>query len=456
MKKYYLGIDVSKGYADFVILDANKKCVVENFQLDDTFDGHSRLYERLCRFFKDHQEAIIYAGLESTGGYENNWFNALIKFQGSLNIQTARLNPVGVSANSKAQMNRIITDKISAQNVAEYMISHHEKILYQNQDHLASLRKQWCFVKMLTKQNTQLLNQLESLLYIANPELLAYCKDGINEWLLKLLLKYPTTALLSKATISSVKAIPYVSEPRAKELVNNAKKSVASAIDKVTEQLIISTVKQIIHLKSLIKSQTEIMAKECSLDEVNLLKSFPGISDYSAIGLILEIQTVERFSSTKKIASFFGLHPVYKESGDGRGGIRMSKQGSKEVRHILFMVALNSVRSNPLIRSIYLEHIEKGMPKMAAIGLCMHKIIRIIYGMLKHNTPFDPEVDKKNREKKSQTRKKVSKDKNRRYQEYDRKAPVSRRENKKRRERSQSQSDNNTKDGIINPIPVTP
>ena len=86
----------------------------------------------------------------------------------------------------------------------------------------------------------------------------------------------------------------------------------------------------------------------------------------------------------------------------------------------------------------------------------MHKIIRIIYGMLKNNTSFDPEVDKKNREKKSQNRKKTSKDKNRRYQEYDRKAPVSRRENKKRKERSKSQSDNTTKDGIVNPVPVTP
>ena len=456
MKKYYLGIDVSKGYADFIMLDANKKCVLENFQLDDTFEGHTHLYERLCSFFKEHQAATVYAGLESTGGYENNWFNALIKFQGTLNIQTARLNPVGVSAHGKAQMNRIVTDKISAQNIAEYMISHHEKILYQIHDPLASLRRQWCFVKMLTKQNSQLLNQLESLLYSANPELLVYCKDGVNEWLLKLLLKYPTAALLSKATLSSVKAIPYISESRARELVNNANKSVASAIDKVTEQLIISTVKQIIHLKSLIKSQTEMMAKECSVEEVNLLKSFPGISDYSAIGLILEIQTVERFSSAKKIASFFGLHPVYKESGDGRGGIRMSKQGSKEVRHILFMVALNSIRSNPLIKSIYLEHTERGMSKMAALGLCMHKIIRIIYGMLKNNTPFDPEVDKKNREKKSQTRKKASKDKNRRYQEYDRKAPVSRRENKKRKERSKSQSDSTTKDGIVNPVPLIP
>jgi len=39
------------------------------------------------------------------------------------------------------------------------------------------------------------------------------------------------------------------------------------------------------------------------------------------------------------------------------------------------------------------------MEKMAAIGLCMHKILRIIYGMLKHNRAFDPEIDWKNRGK---------------------------------------------------------
>ena len=37
MPSYYLGVDVSKGYADFVILDAHKHPVEESFQRDDTF-----------------------------------------------------------------------------------------------------------------------------------------------------------------------------------------------------------------------------------------------------------------------------------------------------------------------------------------------------------------------------------------------------------------------------------
>ncbi len=454
MQNYYLGIDVSKGYADFVIVNSKKHCVAENFQLDDTFDGHCRLYEILCGFFEKHPESILYAAVESTGGYENNWFSSLVSFHGTLNIRTARLNPLGVSANSKASLKRNVTDKISAQNVAEYMIAHPEKVSYQQQNHLGSLRKQWSFIKMLTKQSTQLFNQLEPLIYSANPELLAYCKDGVPRWILKLLARYPTASKLSKAKVVSVARIPYISSARAQKLVINANNSVASSTDEITGQLIKTMVKQILHLRQVIASQTEMMVKQCSVPEVDLLKTLIGINDFSAIGLILEIETVRRFSSVKKLASFFGLHPVYKISGDGTGRFRMSKKGRREPRRILFMVALTAIRANPHIRSIYLDRTQKGMEKMAAIGLCMHKILRIIYGMLKHNRAFDPEIDCNNRERNLRKRPSVQKDKNRRYQDFDSKAPISRRQHLKRKERKESHGDNDTKSGIITPVPI--
>jgi transposase len=453
MQTFYLGIDVSKGYADFIILNSQKKVVAESFQLDDTFEGHCLLYELLMTFLTDHPESIIYAAVESTGGYENNWYNALLEFQGTLNLKTARLNPLGVYHSSKADMKRNVTDKISAQNVAEYMIAHPEKVSYQSQDHLASLRKQWGFVKMLTKQSTQLLNQLESLLYSANPEILAYCKDGVPAWVLNLLVKYPTAANLAKAKVASIAKIPYVSTAKAETLALNAKRSVASATDEITQQLIVATVKQIVHIKKTIKTQTEIMAKACSVPEVELLKTFIGIRDYSAIGLMLNIECVKRFKTVKKLASFFGLHPAVKVSGDGVSVVRMSKKGRTEPRQILFMVVMTGITKNPLIRGIYQEHVRKGMKKMAAIGLCMHKILRVIYGMLKNNTPFDPEIDRKNRQNSVQRRKSKKENKVRRYQDYDPNAPISRRHKIKRMEQSQSQNDNGAEYGIFGPVP---
>ena len=453
MQSFYLGIDASKGYADFIALNSQKKVAIESFQLDDTFDGHCLLYELLMNFLTGHPDAIIYAAVESTGGYENNWYNALLAFQGTLNLLTSRLNPLGVYHNSKADMKRNITDKISAQSVAEYMIAHPEKVSYQSQDPLASLRKQWGFVKMLTKQSTQLLNQLESLLYSANPEILAYCKDGVPAWVLNLLLKYPTAANLAKAKEICMARIPYVSPAKAETIVLNAKRSVASATDKITQQLIVATVKQIMHLKKTIKAQSEIMAKACPVPEIDLLKSFIGISDYSAIGLMLNIQCIKRFKTVKKLASFFGLHPQIKVSGDGIAVVRMSKKGRTEPRQILFMVAMTAISKNPLISEIYREHVRKGMKKMAAIGLCMHKILRVIYGMLKHNSPFDPEIDRNNRKNSAQRKTARKENKARRYQGYDPNAPISRRNKIKRMEQSQSQSDNGAEYEILGPVP---
>lgn len=449
MNQYFLGIDASKGYSDFVMLNTKKQPVVENFQLDDTFEGHGHLYEFLHSFSQDHPQATIYAAVESTGGYENNWFQSLLKFQGCLPIKTAHLNPLGVSHNSKADLKRNITDKISAQNVAEYMIAHPEKVSYQHQDSLASLRKQWGFITMLTKQSTQLLNQLESLVYNANPEILIYCKDNTPQWVLSLLTRYPTALRLSKAKVNTLARIPYLSDARAKQLVATAKKSVASATDKVTEQLIVATVKQILHLKKNIKTQNDILTNECQIPEVALLKTFIGISDYSAIGLMLQIQSVNRFLTSKKISSFFGIHPAYKKSGDGTYKYRMSKKGRKEGRRILFIVAMSAIQSNPLIRDVYQQAVERGMEKMAAMGLCMHKILRIVYGMLKHNKAFDPQIDLKNRQKKPPQQSKIRQDKNRRYQDFDSNAPISRRQKMKRKERKQSQNVDNVECGII-------
>jgi len=428
--------------------------VEPNFQLDDTFGSHCKLFEILKRFFESHSEAVLFAAVESTGGYENNWLHSLGGFQGALDIRSARLNPLGVRANSKASLRRVITDKISARDVAEYLIAHPEKVTYQQEDSLAGLRRQWGFVRLLVKQKTQILNQFESLLYTANPELIAYCQSGVPVWLLKLLKKYPTAVKLSKARATSVARIPYVTAGRAKELIDQAKKSVASATDETTGSLITAIAEQIIRMEETIRIQSQQMAKRCAIPEVALLKTIPGISDASAIGLMLEIQSVKRFASVKKLAAHFGLHPAFKTSGDGTSGVRMSKQGRKEPRKILFMVAMVSLTTNPHIRKIYEEHTEKGMKKMAAIGLCMHKILRIIYGMLKNNQAYDSQVDQKNREiitarKATHT----AKNENRRYEMFDQQAPISKRQSNKRKEWKQSQGDNIAQCGIGVPIP---
>ena len=442
MPAFFLGIDASKGYADFILLDQKKQPRETSFQLDDTFEGHNQLYRILQAFCKAHPQARLWAGIESTGGYENNWIEALRRFQASLPLQVARLNPSGVHGHAKAALRRLTTDAISAQNVAEYLINHPEQVIYKQQDSLASLRRQWSLIQLLTRQRTALLAHLESMLYTGHPEVLRYAKDGPPAWLLKLVVRYPTARRVARAKAQSLAKIPYLSLDRAQALIETAQRSIASADDQTTEELLRETARQILHLGRVIKQHTETMTQALGLpEEIDLLKSFQGIGDYAAVGLLLEIQSVERFASAKKLASFFGLHPVYKQSGDGLGAMRMSKQGSKKARALLYMVTLTAIRANPVIRPLYERLLAEGMEKMAAIGVCMHKTLRIVYGMLKHKQAFDPEIDRRYRERSASRRPSAGPDRRRRYQGFDLQAPVSRRASKKRQQPEHSQSE---------------
>lgn len=447
----YLSGDVSKGYADWVILSEKKKPELENFQLDDTYDGHCKLFSMLKSYFDKYPDLEMYSAVESTGGYENNWFNSLKDYQKMFNIKLARLNPKGVNFNQKAGMKRNITDAVSALSIAEYMIGHHDNIKYDQDEQWKILRRHWKFVEMEKKQRVQTINQLETILYSANPTLMRFKNDTFPNWLLELLILCPTAKKLAKAKPERLAKIPYLTLKKAKELIAEGKQNIASATDKNVEILIKQIVKQIKVYDANIKSQMHLIEQQIiNCPDIEILKSFKGINTTSALGLLLEIGTIERFPNVKKFCCYFGLHPKFKQSGDKITGVSMSKQGSRNMRKILFNITKGAIIYNPLIKELYEKKVAQGMKKMAAIGVCMHKILRIIYGMLKHKQPFNPDIDKQNRQrsKEKEQEKKHQEftciEKNRRYQEFDDKAPVSRKQIKKRREFNLSQCELNT------------
>ncbi len=455
MKNYYFGVDVSKGYSDFVMLDQHKHEVERTFQLDDTFTGHQKMYQFLENFFVEHPDAIVHIGLESTGGYENNWFHTFCTFREKFDLKVARLNPKGVTHHKKAGLKRVITDKVSARSIAEYLITHPEKCVYNDNDPYYAIRKKWKYIKSLSKEKTRYLNKLESEVYVSNPELLSFCKNGFSSWILNVLQLYPSARALAKTSAEKLSQIPYITIERAESLIALARSSVASAGDFLTEDTISGLSEEIQRLEKKIKNQVKILTQHCILPQLDLLLSFPGIGNYSAIGLLIEIGTIERFKSVKHLASYFGLHPIFKESGDGSWGHHMSKQGRAMPRALLYMVTFSAIQINPLIQEIYQKQLSKGKCRMDAMGICMHKILRIIYGILKNNQPFDPDVDRINRIKSVPKYNKEKANKDRKYNDYDEHAPISRRQNKKRKEQEKSQNDEITQNEIIAPAPIS-
>jgi transposase len=439
MPSFYLGADVSKGYADFIILDANKRVVEPPFRLDDTPSGHRALSSVLQTLCDKNTGTQLYAGVESTGGLENNWLHCLSRQSALLPLKSARLNPSGVKHYMKAEQTRTVSDEVSAEAIAGYLIAHPQKVLYDQDDLFYTARRQWTTIMLLKKQAAQLYNNLQNLLYSACPSVLIYCRHGVPRWLLTMLCKYPTADQLKRVKPAVLAKIPYVRTQRASTMISAAQNDVASATDPTMARTVQLVAEQIISLENSIDVIVDELQEQWKNNpSIRLLCSFTGIGVYSALGLLINIRDINLYPSASHLASYFGLHPIWRDSGDGTFGYHMSKQGRIQPRAILFLVTWVAIVRNPHIKKLYIRcQREKKMKPVEAMGVCMHKILRIVYGMLRTGTPYDPAIDQKNQEKKRPETQRVAsrnhESKIRRFQQRDDCAPISRRQDRKRR-----------------------
>lgn len=125
--------------------------------------------------------------------------------------------------------------------------------------------------------------------------------------------------------------------------------------------------------------------------KVQLLTSIVGIGMITAAKLLAELGEIEQYESAKAAAADVGVTPSHFESGTSvRRRARMSKMGKVELRAALYWPAITAMRRCPGCRA-YAERLAgRGKAKKVVIGAVMRKLVHIIYGVLKHRTPYDP------------------------------------------------------------------
>src|SRR5690554_7580353 len=74
----------------------------------------------------------------------------------------------------------------------------------------------------------------------------------------------------------------------------------------------------------------------------------------------------------RQLISYAGLNPTEHSSGTSiRGRGRISKRGGYQLRHILYMCAMNAMQTNRACRELYQRLISKGKNgKVAIIAVC--------------------------------------------------------------------------------------
>lgn len=125
--------------------------------------------------------------------------------------------------------------------------------------------------------------------------------------------------------------------------------------------------------------------------QARLLMTQPGVGPVTALAFLVTIGDVRRFPRGKQVASYVGLIPVERSSGDKRRLGSISKQGNTFLRTVLVEAAQSACRYDQEFRREYLHRCHrkpKGVAKVAAA----RKLAVRLYWMLRTQTPYRPAV----------------------------------------------------------------
>jgi transposase len=124
------------------------------------------------------------------------------------------------------------------------------------------------------------------------------------------------------------------------------------------------------------------------LHQMDMLMTIDGISIVSAAGIISAIGDCKRFSSPKKLASYFGLVPSTYQSGDLRASHgRITKQGRSEARWFLAESAESLIRSASPLAALYQRVVKKKNHNIAKIATA-RKMSELIWHILTKDMPY--------------------------------------------------------------------
>lgn len=288
------------------------------------FSNDDKGFAKLDAWLKTHQSPKTLGGLEATGSYSLK----LLQHLQSTGHVACQLNPRRVKDYGRSQGRRIKTDRTDATLIASYLKTS-EKIT------------PW-------QPPTQAQSDLQALVRRRQDVLKAL-----------------------QAERNRLEGAP-------------SSKAVKASLQRQIKHLEVEATVISKDIKSLLLENDEVQKDE------RLLRSIDGVGPIVSVTFLAEIPSIKAFERARDLAAFVGLTPSLAESGTSvkkRG--RMSREGGALLRKMLYMAALQAVqRKNNAFHKLYLNFVERGKAKMCALGAVMHKILRVIFGVLKHKTNF--------------------------------------------------------------------
>lgn len=264
---------------------------------------------------------------------------------------------------------------------------------------------------LLSQQLTRRKNQVHQLFAVTNPELKSIFVKPTVPSVLRFALKYPTILEIKEATEDELRRSLVASGARA-NAIKNAKKLFEAAQKAVIIQAPHLASRQKWLIDEVFRLQEAIHQIDEHISELlfgneeknlpahpytEILFSFPVMGNIWASTLIGVIGDVHRFSNFRQFKKYLGVSAENAKSGISIHKTRMTYEGVRDARRVLFQMSLVHIssRSIPNLFCIQYKRLLEGrkalppMKKMTAIGHISGKIALIIYGCLKSGKLYD-------------------------------------------------------------------
>ncbi len=122
-------------------------------------------------------------------------------------------------------------------------------------------------------------------------------------------------------------------------------------------------------------------------ENVILLKSVPGIGLLTAMIILTELESIDRFNNLDKMCGYIGLIPSTKSSGEKEKTGDITPRGHSVLRTAIIESSWTAIRNDPLLMKSYLSYCRRMESNKAIIKIARKLLSRVRY-VLSNKKPY--------------------------------------------------------------------
>lgn len=396
-----VGVDIAKNYqwarfVDFRGIEHDRALKFKNSK-----GGFETILARIREICKKENFAKAVVGMEPTGHYRKAFANWLEKQEG---ITVVPVNPYATKQAKEPDDNsQTKSGKKDALTIAKLVKDGRYFELYLPHDVYAQLRGLSTTRTGLNKRKNAIKNTITAVMDEYFPEYEEVFKCPLSGKASRHILKtcpFPKLILgpgedgVTDEIKRAVKKT--VGRKKAVQLVEAAKDSIGVDYGEEAARL---KLRLMLEELELLEKQTEEPERQMEdtprqTDYADFLLSIKGMGIVTLATCPGELGDPARSDDPRQMSRMAGYNLVEDSSGKNKSGTKISKRGRKNLRGVLYQMALTMVATNDEMKQLYhyLKTREKApLRKMQALIVASKKILTLIHTLAKKKESCDPE-----------------------------------------------------------------